>query len=301
MNRPELLRGGRRESMLVRMPRGRSASRLRHWVGRCWAFAVATSCALPAMARGKTVYFQHDDARLLHRYQKNGGAALLPEGTPAERRLPLVVFLHGTNSTAEPHLWMGGGGKDLRPLARRLVDSGQVEPFVLAAPSQTKNAGLAAKVWQDFDLNRFVADVVQATQGQVSIDRQRVVLAGHSGAGCNPSGGLATDFWSSGAPLPLALVSIDPCLDRKMGGAFARRPVEVPLLLWWQPAIWLREPAKFNAALSRSKPEQRIDRVVELPPMGANPHDAILPIALESALRELLPAPPPGDTSAVSQ
>jgi hypothetical protein len=253
--------------------------------------AAAAWCGLTTPAEAKTVYFQHEDARFLYRYQRNGGAAVVPDGAASEQALPLVVFLHGTNPTSEPHLWMGGGGKDLRPLATRLIGSGQVKPFVLAAPSQTKNAGLAAKVWQDFDLNRFV-DVVKATGGQVTIDRERVVLAGHSGAGCNPRGGLAADFWSSGAPLPLALVSVDPCLDRKMGGAFARRPVEVPLLLWWQPAIWVREPAKFTAALSRGKPEQRVDRVLELPPMGANPHDAILPVALESALRELFGTDP---------
>jgi hypothetical protein len=257
------------------------------------AWAAAAWCGLATtMAEAKTVYFQHEDARFLHRYQRNGGAAVVPERVPADQPLPLVVFLHGTNSTSEPHLWMGGGGKDLRPLATRLIGSGQVKPFVLAAPSQTKNAALAAKVWQDFDLHRFVEDVVTATSGQVTIDREGVVLAGHSGAGCNPNGGLATDFWSAGLPLPLALVSIDPCLDRKMGGAFARRPVEVPLLLWWQPAIWVREPAKFTAALSLGKPEQRVDRVLELPPMGANPHDAILPVALESALRELFGTDP---------
>jgi hypothetical protein len=257
--------------------------------GARWLRVVAAlaTVALSAPVEAKTLYFQHDDARLMHRFQHKGGAALLPDSVSLEQKLPLVVFLHGTNPTAEPHLWMGGGGKDLRPLAKRLVDSGKVEPFVLAAPSQTRNAFLAATVWQDFDLNRFVEDVAAATDGKVLIDRERVVLAGHSGAGCNPKGGLASDFWSAGSPLPLALVSIDPCLDRKMGGALARRPADVPLLLWWQPAIWVREPAKFMAALSRGKPETRVDRVLELPPMGPNPHDAILPVALESALREL--------------
>ncbi len=249
--------------------------------------AGALSLACSAAADAKTLYFPHQDARFLYRFQRNGGAAVLPERVEASEALPLVVFLHGTNPTSEPHMWLGGNGRDLRPLVKRLVDSGQVKPFVFAAPSQTKNAGLAATVWQGFDLNGFVDDVVRATEGKVSIDRTRVVLAGHSGAGCNPSGGLAADFWSAGVPLPLALVSIDPCLDRKMGGAFARRPSEVPLLLWWQPAIWVRQPAKFEAALARDKPEQRVDRVRELPPMGANPHEAILPVALESALREL--------------
>lgn len=246
---------------------------------------VAGSWSAPADAN--TLYFPHQDARFLYRFQRNGGAATLPDNVGTEEPLPVVVFLHGTNPTTETHMWMGGGGKDLRPLAKRLIESGQVKPFILAAPSQTKNAGLAATVWQDFDLNAFVEDVVRATEGKVTVDRTRVVLAGHSGAGCNPKGGLAADFWSAGVPLPLALVSIDPCLDRKMGGAFARRPTEVPLLLWWQPAIWIRQPAKFEAALLRDKPEQRVDRVRELPPMGPNPHEAILPVAFESALREL--------------
>jgi pimeloyl-ACP methyl ester carboxylesterase len=242
-----------------------------------------------APAHAKTLYFPHLDAKFLYRFQRDGGAAVVPEQARAEgAALPLVVFLHGTNPTSETHMWLGGGGRDLRPLAKRLIDGGEVAPFVLAAPSQTKNAGLAATVWEHFDLNAFVDDVVRATDGLVRIDRKRVVLAGHSGAGCNPRGGLASDFWSAGSPLPLALVSIDPCLDRKMGGAFARRPTEVPLLLWWQPAIWVRQPAKFQAALLRDKPEQRVDRLRELPPMGPNPHEAILPVAFESALRELL-------------
>jgi hypothetical protein len=268
-----------------------SAARTKSWLARRARGLGAVGGLLASLwspaAAAKTLYFPHQDARFLYRFQRNGGAAVLPENVNANEPLPIVVFLHGTNPTSETHMWLGGGGKDLRPLVKRLIDGGQVQPFVLAAPSQTKNAALAATVWQDFDLNAFVDDVVRATDGQARIDRTRIVLAGHSGAGCNPRGGLAADFWSAGSPLPLALVSIDPCLDRKMGGAFARRPSEVPLLLWWQPAIWVRQPAKFEAALLRDKPEQRVDRVRELPPMGANPHEAILPVALESALREL--------------
>lgn len=259
--------------------------RVRRGVG---ALVALGGTLLAAPADGKTLYFPHQDDKFLYRFQRNGGAADVPvqaEGSTVA--LPLVVFLHGTNPSSEPHLWLGGGGRDLRPLAQRLMQSGQVSPFVLAGPSQTKNAGLAATVWDHFDLNAFVDDVVRATEGIARIDRTRVVLAGHSGAGCNPRGGLASDFWSAGSPLPLALVSIDPCLDRKMGGAFARRPVEVPLLLWWQPAIWVRQPAKFQAALLLDKPEERVDRLRELPPTGANPHEAILPVAFESALREL--------------
>ena len=273
--------------MFDAMSRAWFASSLARWARGVSALVGLCGLAWSGRAEAKTLYFPHQDARFLYRFQRNGGAAVVPDQARSQEPLPVVVFLHGTNSTSEPHMWLGGGGKDLRPLVKRLIDSGQVKPFVLAAPSQTKNAGLAATVWEGFDLNGFVDDVVRATEGQVTIDRSRVVLAGHSGAGCNPRGGLAADYWSAGVPLPLALVSIDPCLDGKMGGAFARRPTEVPLLLWWQPAIWVRQPLKFEAALAQGKPEERVDRVRELPPMGANPHEAILPVAFESALREL--------------
>lgn len=289
------LPASRRIFMFVRMFRTRSAAlarRLRRWGSA--GLALACSLLGSSNAGAKTLLFPHRDAEFLYPFQKKGGAAVLPEASAGDEPLPLVVFLHGTNASSEPHLWLGGGGKDLRPLVRRLIGEGIVEPFVLAAPSQTKNAGLARKVWQGFDLQRFVEDVVHATAGEATIDRERVVLAGHSGAGCNPDGGLASDFWSAGAPLPLALVSIDPCLDRRMGEALARRPVEVPLWLWWQPALWERQPAKFTAALATDKPEQRVDRVLELPPMGHNPHETILPVALESALRELFGTPPEG-------
>jgi hypothetical protein len=35
----------------------------------------------------------------------------------------------------------------------------------------------------------------------------------------------------------MALASIDPCLDEEMGSAFARRPAEIPLVVWWQSAM----------------------------------------------------------------
>lgn len=260
--------------------------------GVAFMLSLASLGLLPGVAAAETIYFPHQDARFLYPFQRNGGAALVPEEATAEEPLPLVVFLHGTNPTPELHLWLGGGGRDLRPLARQLVRSKQVSPFVLAAPSQSKGAGLARTVWQAFDLAAFVDDVSRATEGRAQIDRQRVVLVGHSGAGCNPSGGLAADFWTAGIPLPLALVAIDPCLDAKVGQAFARRPASVPLWLSWQPALWVREPNEFSAALARDKPELRVDRVVELPPRGPNPHEAIVPIAFESSLRELFGVSP---------
>jgi hypothetical protein len=251
---------------------------------------LVVSLSMPAAA-GETLYFSHQDDRFLQGRQHDGGAAFVPGGVGTETPLPLVVFLHGTNSAGELHVWLGGGGRDLRPLASKLLGQGKVLPFVLAGPSQTRSAGLAHSLWNGFELSSFVDDVERATRGIVRIDSARVVLAGHSGAGCNPGGGLATDFWTAGKVTPLALVSIDPCLDEEMGNAFARRPSSVPLSVWWQSSIWQRSPQQFWSALLANKPAERIDRMAELPAVGRNPHDAIVPIAFERMVVELFPAP----------
>lgn len=75
----------------------------------------------PSVAAAETIYFPHQDARFLYPFQRNGGAALVPDEATAEEPLPLVVVLHGTNPTPELHLWLGGGARDLRPLTRRLA------------------------------------------------------------------------------------------------------------------------------------------------------------------------------------
>lgn len=237
----------------------------------------------------ETRYFPHADERYLFAHQHNGAAALLPEDAVNGAEVPLVIFLHGTNAIGEPHLWFGGGGRDLRPVAARLMKEGKVRPFVLAGPSQTKGAALARTLWSGFDLGAFVDDVIAATQDEVRIDRRQVVVAGHSGAGCNPTGGLATPFWNAASVTPFALASIDPCLDGEMGGAFAKRPAEIPLFVWWQSAIWARDPEEFWSALVAGKPAERVDRMSKLLAPGPNPHDAIVPLAFQSVLLELLP------------
>jgi pimeloyl-ACP methyl ester carboxylesterase len=242
-----------------------------------------------ALAVAQTRYFDHQDRQYLYEGQHRGGAAFLPEIASPDTAVPLVVFLHGTNSSSQLHLWLGGGGRDLRPLVDRLIGASQVRPFVLAGPSQTKRATLARTLWRGFDLGHFVEDVARATEDVVQIDRDRVIFMGHSGAGCNPSGGLAGDFWTDGNISPLALVSIDPCLDEEMGEAFARRPATVPLSVLWQSALWARAPDQFWSALLRHKPARRVDTLTELSVPGVNPHGAIVPLAFERTLRELLP------------
>lgn len=230
-------------------------------------------------AAQQTVYFAHDDERLLLKEQRHGGAATFAADRSEDRPLPLIVFLHGTNEAGQLHLWMGGGKRDLRALASELITDRKAPPFVLAAPSQTRAAGVPRALWQGFDLPRFVSDVASATAGRVAIDRSRVVVLGHSGAGCNPTGGLAGA--AANGSIRALIVSVDPCLDAEMGGAFARRPSAVPLSVWWQSAVWARSPDRFWAALTTKKPSERVDRMTKLPLTGADAHDAIVPLVLE--------------------
>jgi poly(3-hydroxybutyrate) depolymerase len=96
-------------------------------VGRALGIAAALGGVFATTnAHAKTLYFPHRDGQFLYRFQHNGGAAVVPDGVDAKQPLPLVVFLHGTNPTGEPHMWLGGGGKDLRPLVKRLIESGSV-------------------------------------------------------------------------------------------------------------------------------------------------------------------------------
>jgi len=237
-------------------------------------------------AKSATVYFEHDDARYLNPQQQNGGASLVPDD-PGPRAVPLVVFLHGTNPNGNLHLWLGGGGRDLRPVATRLYGNDKIRPFILAAPSQTRAAKHGSKLWKGFNLDAFVEDVARATDGRATIDRDWVVVMGHSGAGCNLRGGLTSELLSQGRVLPRSLIAVDPCMDAPMGEAFARRPARVPLWVMWQSARWKREPAAFKRAIDTNRPAARVDRIEELPAYGPDAHDSILPLALERAVREL--------------
>ena len=252
--------------------------------------ALTLLISMKASASLDTVYFQHEDERYLYPSQHHGGAALVSPGTRG-RHLPLLVFLHGTNPARALHFWMGGGGRDLRPVAAAMFASKQVTPFIFAGPSQTRAAEHGRNLWAHFDLDRFVGDVERALDGRATVDPESVIVVGHSGAGCNLSGGLAANFWARGRVAPRELVSIDPCLDADLGQAFARRPAEVPLWVMWQSRAWRRQPGEFERALMTGAAPGRVDRIERLNVTGPDPHQTILPLALQRAVRELLAVP----------
>ncbi len=201
--------------------------------------AVAVLAVSPVARAGTTVHFPFDDDRYLRADQHDGGTAYVPDSASAEDgAVPIVVFLHGINPAGELHVWMEGD-HDLRPVVDTLTASG-AEPFVLAAPSQTRDAGRGRFLWPDFDIDAFVAQTAAAVARHVDVDARRVYVVGHSGAGCNASGGIVAAAQASRARVR-GVLAVDTCLDADSGGAFAQIPARVPVWVTWQDRTWPRD------------------------------------------------------------
>jgi murein DD-endopeptidase MepM/ murein hydrolase activator NlpD len=114
-------------------------------------------------------------------------------------KVPLLVFLHGIAATQDMDCNFPQLQNDLRKhsfachlgrLAKSLVDGGKVRPLAIAAPTAHDNKS-STRLWRVFDLAKFVQRVVEeAKAAGVEIDLDEVMVAGHSGAGCDASNGL---------------------------------------------------------------------------------------------------------------
>ena len=142
-------------------------------------------------ATGTTIAFPYEQRRLLHSRNGSGGLAYVTSGE-LERgaALPVVVFLHGMNADEQMHPWFSSPSGDLRAVVEPLVASGSVAPFILAAPTQTRFATGATVMWPRFDLADFLDATDRALDGLAHVDRGRVIVVGHSAAGCNVEGGI---------------------------------------------------------------------------------------------------------------
>ena len=210
-------------------------------------------------------FFPYHDAQYLSPGQSLGGQAYVPPGARDNARL--LVFLHGNNDGGMLHGGMGATdtGYDLRPLVP--------SDTIVAAPSQTRNAS-GAGLWAGFNLDEFVAAVEAATGA--TIDRSRVVLMGHSGAGCSSVGGLLAPL---GTIKPQLVAVVDVCAGPTYGDYFGKLGEQVPVSVFYQTKSWARDFAGFQAAL---KGRATMEEIV--PPASGNPHDAIVPIAVSKVL-----------------
>jgi len=242
----------------------------------------ASSPATPSSPapRGTTVTFPYEQERLLQPTHGPGGLVYLPKGAAGDAPLPVVVFLHGMNAYGHLHMGFGAPFTDLRTVVDGLVEGKRTAPFVLAAPSHTKGAWAARRMWPELDVAHFLAASEAALGGAARIDRSRVIVVAHSGGACNPDGGL---FAPSVRKLsPLAVLAVDTCLYDDVIPRLASLAEEVPLQFFWQ-RTWDR-PVE---TLTDTCPRCAIWEMGDLAPKPS-PHLTILPPALEQALPDLL-------------
>ncbi|KYF99377.1 hypothetical protein BE20_31675 [Sorangium cellulosum] len=211
------------------------------------------------------------------------------------RPLPILVFLHGTNAAQIKYRWMGGGQEgDVRRIAAQLMEAGQIPPILVAAPSAVLPAAVAVArtSWPAFDLDAFLDATAARLRGVATIDRTRVIVAGHSGGGCNREGGVATALRAS-IPVHAALV-VDTCMDVDIALPLAQSPPATHVVVSWQTMSWAKRPiADFRRAFQRgveARPAAPgvLRELEQLQPTEPMPHDAMVPLVLRRWLPPLL-------------
>jgi len=212
------------------------------------------------------------------------------------RPLPILVFIHGLNSELIRYRWMGGGNEgDVRRIVSDLIERGDVPPMIVAAPSTIMPAAatVARTSWPAFDLDNFLALTAQKLKGVATIDPQRVIVAGHSGGGCNAKGGLATAVHAK-APVRAAL-AIDTCMEPDFAGELARARPATHVVVSWQTVTWNKRPiarfkSRFNSDVANAAaPGPGILRELdESRPTEPSPHDAMVGLTLKKWLPKLI-------------
>ncbi|MEO7327120.1 MAG: hypothetical protein ABI193_00985 [Minicystis sp.] len=261
------------------------------------AAPVARAAILPL--EGNTYDFAHD-AGTVHPERSFLGRAFLHTQAAVDPAapLPVLVFLHGLNRERIEHRWMGGGTEgDLRRLLSVMMEAEEIPPMIVLAPSTTDPiwASTSTMIWPAFDLDLFLDMAGARLRGLATIDRSRIVLAGHSGAGCNESGGLATALEADvGA---LAVLAIDTCMRPELARSLARANPTTHVVVSWQSRTWSDRPfddfrSVFAAEQAKAPPGEGVLRELAYEsPTDPGPHDAMVPLTLRKWLPRILPAP----------
>jgi hypothetical protein len=251
---------------------------------------------------GKSYEYAWDGRDIGHPERAWLGRAYVPPKTAtSDASVPLVVFLHGLNAALIKYRWMGGGREgDVRRIIGDLVDSGTLPPVVVAGPSSIIASQVSKGAsWNHFDLDRFIDKTISRLSGMVAIDEKRIIVAGHSGAGCSGAGGLATVGESKRRLL--AIVSIDTCMAPSLAEILARAPSRTHVVVGYQTSSWGSRPFSlfrkaFEREVKKQPPNDGVLRVVERQRPKRAPHDATVKLTLERYLPKILPSVGQPDT-----
>jgi hypothetical protein len=248
----------------------------------------------PKPLAGKSYEYQWDGRDIGHPERAWFGRAYVPpETAKAEGAVPLVVFLHGLNSALIKYRWMGGGTEgDVRRIVGDLVAKEATAPVVIAGPSSIVASQVSRGAsWNHFDLDLFVARTIERLQGVVEIDTARIVVAGHSGAGCSDAGGLAKV--PSSKRKVLAILSIDTCMAPWLAQRLGDAQETTHVVASYQTATWHKRPfALFRRVFERevaSGARPGVLRALDEQRPKEAPHDATVALTFERWLPKILP------------
>ncbi|MFO0588935.1 MAG: hypothetical protein U0441_15400 [Polyangiaceae bacterium] len=255
--------------------------------------------APPAPLDGTTVDYAYDGKDIGHTERAWLGRAFVHKKAAAdpEKALPLLVFVHGLNTELIKYRWFGGGNEgDVRRVVQELIEAGQIPPMIVAAPSTVtpQNAVVAATSWMGFDLDHFVAKTEEALKGKAKIDKTKILVAGHSGGGCNIKGGIATALKAKNLH---AVLSIDTCMGTDLATALAQTKKATNVVVTWQAITWQTRPLKdfrtvFEREVKKSPADAGVLRTLDfMTPTIPSPHDAMVSLTLKKYLPLLLPVP----------
>jgi hypothetical protein len=247
--------------------------------------------------RGTTIDFEYDGSDRRDRSRAYSGRIFLHRAVyEADGALPLIVFFHGLNKDLIPHRWMGGGNEgDVREILSDLLDRKAIAPAILAGPGSVQKAAVSTgSSFPIFDFDAFVDQTIAALDPGLPIDPKRIVVLGHSGAGCSEKGGIVAAL-SSTRPIH-AVVSIDTCMPGSLASALGAASATTNVVVTWQTASWTREfdhfRKVFEGATKKHPPAQGTLRELDRLPNLPRSHDATVKQTFDKWLPQLLPPAP---------
>jgi len=240
---------------------------------------------------GRTIDFEYD-GRDAHAISLSySGRVFVPDSViAAGKPVPLVVFFHGLNKELVRHRWMGGGQEgDVRRIIVSMIEAGEIPPVIVAGPGSVQPDAVSdGASFPVFDFDKFM-DLTKASLGGIAeIDPSRIVVTGHSGAGCSERGGILSPMRSSFTPH--AVVSVDTCMNIGLADALAAAAPSTHVVVTWQSASWDREFDVFKAAFKkRSVGHPANDGVLRsLEELPTQSHDATVGLTFKKYLPLLL-------------
>lgn len=256
----------------------------------------------PPPLDGQTIDYSWDGKDIGHAERAWLGRSFVHRTVAADaaKPRPLLVFIHGLNTERIRYRWMGGGNEgDVRRIMSGLMESGKIPPMIVAAPSSIVLASVTNAVtsWPAFDLDRFVTQTRDALAGVATIDTSRIIVAGHSGGGCNAKGGMATAI-SAKNPVYAAL-AIDTCMLTDFAEVLANARADMHVVVSWQTQSWDKRPfeafrSQFTRSVKKNPPAAGFLRELEhVRVKEPSAHDAMVGITLGRWLPTLLPVATP--------